>query len=219
MNTRRMLSVSAILTLIAVAYSAYMAIRLPDIVPTHWNAAGQIDHRGSKWMPILIMPCFMVGMTLLSLILPNISPQKFKMDTFRSTYNYVMVLVIGMFAVLHIVILEATLKGSFPIGRVLPAVIFAFFALLGNVLGKVRRNFFMGLRPPWTIADERVWDQTHRLAARIWTIGGAIGVFISLLGLPPMIGFAIIMLMALWPTAMSYFIYQRLNGPGMSAPM
>lgn len=217
MTTRRMISASAVLTLIAAAYSAYMASKLPNIVPTHWNAAGKIDQYGSKWTALVLMPCFMVGMILLALALPIISPEKFKIDSFRSTYNYIMVLVIAMFAVLHIVILEATLNGSFPLGRLIPAVIFAFFALMGNVLGKVRRNFFMGIRTPWTLADERVWDQTHRLAARIWTVGGAVGVILVLIGVPFGVWIAGLMAIALWPVVMSYVIYQRLNRGGTAA--
>jgi uncharacterized membrane protein len=207
-----MVSVSAILTIIALAYSAYMATKLPAIVPTHWDAAGKVNQYGSKWISLLVMPGSMVFTALLAIGLPAISPEKFKIDSFRNTYNYIMVLVIGMMTVLHIVILEATLNGSFPLERVMAAVLFAFFALMGNVLGKVRRNFWMGIRTPWTLADERVWDQTHRMAARIWTIGGALGVILALIGVTSGIWLTYLMAIALWPAIMSYVIYRRIGG-------
>lgn len=212
-----MVSVSAILTLIALAYSAYMATKLPNIVPTHWDASGKVNQYGSKWISLLVMPGSMMFTALLGVALPAISPEKFKIDTFRGTYNYIMVLAIGMLTILHIVILEATLNGSFPLERAMAAVLFAFFALMGNVLGKVRRNFWMGIRTPWTLADERVWDQTHRVAARIWTAGGALGVILAMIGLPFGIWMTYLMAIALWPAVMSYVIYRRIGRNGTIA--
>ena len=206
-----MLSVTAILILIALAYSAYMAAKLPNIVPTHWDASGKVNQYGSKWISLLVMPASMIFTAIMAIGLPAISPEKFKVDSFRGTYNYIMVLVIAMMTALHIVILEATLNGSFPLERVMAAVLFGFFALMGNVLGKVRRNFWMGIRTPWTLADERVWDQTHRMAARIWTAGGALGVLLALIGVPFGIWMTYLMAICFWPVVMSYVIYRRIG--------
>ena len=217
MSTRRSLVIAGLITLASLIYSALMFNKLGEVVPTHWNAAGEVDQYGSKWVPLLMPPGVMVLMALLMVGLPAISPKKFEIDTFRGTFNYVMIVVLCMFAVMHVVIMQATIDGSFPIGRVLPAVIFLFFAALGNVLGKVRRNFWMGIRTPWTLADEGVWERTHRSAARIWTVGGLLGFLFALFGLPFWAVFGLLIVMALVPVLQSFLFYKQMDRSGRLA--
>ena len=217
MSTRRSLVICGLIILATAIYSAIIANQLPDIVPTHWNAAGQVNQYGSKWTTVILMPCMMVVLTALMYVLPLISPRKFEINPFLKTFNYIIVLILCMFAVLHVVIVQATMHQTFPMNRVMPAVIYLFFAFLGNVLGKVQRNFWVGIRTPWTLADERVWDRTHRLAARLWTVGGIVGFLLALFGLPFWFVFGLLMLMAFIPAVQSYFIYQKLDRGGQIA--
>ena len=89
------------------------------------------------------------------------------------------------------------------------------FASLGNVLGKVRRNFWVGIRTPWTIASERVWNTTHRLAAKLFVCAGAIGLVTVVAGLPPMPMFVIvlstILFASLFPVVYSLYLYKVLE--------
>lgn len=214
MSTRRSLAI-AFLIFIALTIYSFMAVRgLPDIVPTHWNAAGQIDGYGSKWGAAMIMPGCLLFNLLLMVVLPKISPKKFEIETFRGTFNYIMLIVMCMEAAMGVVILRATENQAFQMVSAIFGVMFLFFALLGNVLGKVRRNFFMGIKTPWTLASEQVWDQTHRQAARLWTIGGFVGFVLSFLGLPFWILFTGLMVMTLLPVVQSYFIYRKMDRSG-----
>lgn len=217
MNTRRSVAICTLLTMAAALYSAVMWSKLPDQVPTHWNIQGQPDAYGSKLVALLLMLCVMLLTTLLTVVLPTISPEKFGIESFRSTFNYVMVLIVALLGAVHVIILRATATGTFQLQGLLLAVIFGFFAAMGNVMGKVRQNFWMGVRTPWTLADERVWDQTHRSAARLWTLGGLIGVLLSLANAPFTILFAYLMAIALWPVVNSYLIYQRIHRGGSAA--
>ena len=88
---------------------------------------------------------------------------------------------------------------------------FLFFALVGNLMGKIKRNFYVGIRTPWTLADERVWTQTHRLAAHRWFVCGLIGGILTLAGVPMGVMIAYFVTMALVPVVMSFVIYKRLN--------
>ena len=91
--------------------------------------------------------------------------------------------------------------------RIPIAETFLFFALIGNVLGKVRRNFWVGVRTPWTLASDKVWIATHRLAARLMVVAGMIGA----LGVPVALCFGLLMLALFVPVVYSYFLYQRLE--------
>ena len=85
---------------------------------------------------------------------------------------------------------------------------------MGNVLGKVRRNFWMGVRTPWTLASEKVWVATHRLAARLLTAGGLAGAVAAWLGAPLVLCFWLLMVALLWPAVHSLLLYKRLEREG-----
>ena len=127
--------------------------------------------------------------------LPALSPKNFEVEPFRSTYLLIMVLILGLFSFIH----GMALYGAFHPGwsgmsRTLFGGMFLFFAPLGNVLGKVRRNFYIGVRTPWTLASERVWSDTHRLAAWLLVLGSLVGFGITVTGLPLIAAFVVLML-------------------------
>ncbi len=164
--------------------SAMVYPSLPEQIPTHWNVHGRIDAYGSKSWAVFLMPGLMIAMLGLSLLLPSMSPVSFKLDTFRATYGYIIVVVLGLFAYIQVAMLIAASRPGLNLGRVLIPGIFVGLALLGNVLGKVRRNYFVGVRVPWTLASERVWNETHRLAAWLLFAAGLLGALIALAGYP-----------------------------------
>ena len=132
-----------------------------------------MDGYGGKWT-LFMFPVMMVPMLLLFYFLPALSPRNFEVDTFRPTYLYIMDVVLGLFTYMQAVLLYTVYQAvhgddSFDIGRGFFAGIFLFFAMMGNVMGKVRKNFYIGIRVPWTLASERVWNDTHRLAAWVMT--------------------------------------------------
>ena len=90
---------------------------------------------------------------------------------------------------------------------------------MGNFLGKVTRNFFVGIRTPWTLASEEVWLRTHRLGGKCFVAAGFAVVAISLLGLGPWAMMAVILAAALVPVVYSYVIYRRLEGAAAARPV
>lgn len=198
--------------------SAWAYPRLPDSIPTHWNIHGEVDGRGGR-ATVFLMPAFATGLLILFAFLPALSPKSFEVDSFRPTYLYVMATTIGLFAYIQVVILMTTfqeLRGEKPLDmrRGLVAGIFIFFGLMGNVMGKVRKNFYIGIRVPWTLASDRVWNDTHRLAAWLMVGGSVIGLALVLLGAPLPAAFGVLMATALIPVAYSFFHYKALERRG-----
>jgi uncharacterized membrane protein len=148
------------------------------------------------------------------------SPKDFKIEPFASTFQFITVAMIGMFAYIHGAILLATWKEvhgegrTFDLTRALFGGIFLFLALLGNVMGKVRRNFWVGVRVPWTLASDRVWNDTHRLAA--WTmVAGGLGGFILIAGgFSIVAAFALLIVSVLVPIVYSFIHYKALERHG-----
>jgi len=193
--------------------TALLYPHLPDQIPTHWNFKGQINHYGSR-QSIFMLPGIMAGMLLLFAVLPWLSPKRFEVDTFRSTYLYLMILVLALIAYLHALILWAAFSRPLNMPRSLMGALFLFLILMGNVLGKVKRNFYIGVRTPWTLASEKVWYATHRFAAKAFVAAGLLWLLSMIIGMPPAVGLPILIAAALASVIYSLVYYKRLERLG-----
>jgi uncharacterized membrane protein len=194
---------------IAVAYP-----HLPNIVPVHWDAHGQANGWGPKWSLFLYGPGMMMLIVLLFSALPWLSPKKFEVDSFRATYLYIMIVIVAMVAYFHILILLSGLGLVLDVSRAVIGGVCLLIALLGNVMGKVRRNFFVGIRTPWTIANEQVWNATHRFAAKTLFAGGMLGLLAVILRAPFWLPMTAILVGALVPAFYSLIFYKQLERRG-----
>src|SRR5207247_1752583 len=131
--------------------------------------------------------------------LPWLSPRRFEVRTFESTSLYLMALVVLLLAYVHAVILWKASGGAIDIARATLGAISLFLVAMGNVMGKVRRNFFIGIRTPWTLASERVWYATHRVAAKAFVVAGIAGLVIAFARLPVWMWIAAVLLAAAFP--------------------
>jgi uncharacterized membrane protein len=196
------------------AYSA-----LPEQIPTHWNIRGEVDAYGDKSWATFLMPGVMVGLVVLFRLLPWLSPKGFTLDTFRGTYEFIVAAAMGLLAYIHGLTLWAAYSGPIDISRALGGGLCLFLVLLGSVLGQVRRNFFVGVRTPWTLASERVWIDTHRLAARLFVAAGLIGFILCLVvGGPVAFSATIVLIMLAGFTSVVYSLvhYKQLERQGQA---
>jgi uncharacterized membrane protein len=204
-----MLLTAAVLVATVVAYP-----HLPGSVATHWNMQNQPNGYSPKWALFLIGPGLMAGMMLLMYFLPWLSPKNFEVDSFRSTYLQIMLMLIGMQTYFYAVILWAGVGHRLNVGRAIVGGVCLLFALLGNLMGKVRRNFYIGVRTPWALASERVWNATHRFAAKTLVAGGLVGLALTAVGLDGRPVFFVLMAGALVPVVYSLVFYKQLERRG-----
>jgi uncharacterized membrane protein len=191
--------------------------RLPERVPIHWNWRGEPDawsDRADVWKTFLLMPATMAGVLVLFVVLPWVSPKQFKIESFRAVYDFIVIMVMLLFAYLQAVILLASMEEKLSLFRLLMGGLFLFFALTGNVLGRIRRNFWMGVRTPWTLASDTVWNQTHRLAAWLFVAGGLLGGLAAILNGPPWFYLIPVLIALLVPVVYSLVLYKRLEKQG-----
>ncbi len=199
------------------AAGALLYSRLPERIPMHWNIHGAIDQWGEKSIPnLFFQPLMVVLMMLLAWALPHIDPFKKSYARFHRSYYLIIDLIVAFLALLYGFTLYAAFNTSVPIGIIVPAAVGLLLAVIGNQLAKVRRNFFVGFRTPWTLASETVWTRTHRIGARIFMLAGLGAALCAFLPAPAnMIVFLILVLgscAAIY--VMSYLIYRRLNAAG-----
>lgn len=183
---RKSILIGLLLTLVIWGISIYGYTQMPARIPIHWNLQGEIDGYGDRFWGAFLTPMILFGLFLLAIILPKISPKSFTVETFQETYSFGMLLALGCVAYIQLVLLRAMLsKGGPEVGRFLLGGLCLFWILFGNLLGKIRRNYWMGIRTPWTLASERVWNETHRMSAKLFLISGLAGLAILFLGWSP----------------------------------
>ena len=125
-----------------------------------------------------------------------------------------MIVLLCMMVYFHALVLWAALGRSVDMTRAIIGGVCLLFALLGNVLGKVRRNFYIGIRTPWTIANETVWNATHRLGGKLFFLCGLVGFVLALLRAPFWLVGGILAAGAAVPVIYSLVLYKKLERRG-----
>lgn len=206
----RVILLCVLMILAMAAVTGYYYPSLPETIPVHWDAAGKVNGYGGRWQLWLAGPVLMTGMLLFAIAIPWLSPKKFEVQGFAGTYSYIMATVVALFSGIELLMLCAALGVRVEALRVAPALIFLLLIFIGNPMGKVRRNFFIGIRTPWTLASEAVWYATHRLAARLMVASGLLGLVAVWFGAPHWV---LMLLMGAWglvAAGYSLLLYKRL---------
>ncbi|MCG8370605.1 MAG: SdpI family protein [Proteobacteria bacterium] len=212
MNTRiaNIISIAGI-----VALGAYFAViypDLPDPMPTHWNAAGEADgwmSRPGGTASLIAVPVFMF---VLFKLIPVMSPRGFRTESFTGVLNILMTTAVVFGCVIAVGAVRAALGSDFEMSTFIMGAVGLLFMVMGNFLGKVRKNFFIGIRTPWTLASDEVWAKTHRLGGWCFVIAGAL-IAIAAVTAPGIRGMGYIVIgMVLVPVVYSYLAYRRIEG-------
>lgn len=197
--------------LIAVTLSLVLYPSLPDPMPTHWNTSGQVDGWSPKPVGAFLMPLLMIWIAALFVALPRISPRDFPVDEQSRGYRAVGLSLMAFLLCIHVVALLVARGAKIDMAIVMSLLIGALFVILGNYMTKMTRNFFIGIRTPWTLADEDVWYRTHRLGGRVFMAAGIALMIVPVAGAAQHVAFiAIALTAAAIPTIYSYVIYRRM---------
>lgn len=210
MSTRTTIFISVALIAVAILAGLLLWSRLPDPMPAHWNAAGEIDGYMSKFWGVFLIPIISIALAGLFLIIPNIDPLKANIAQFRSTFNWFIVVFVVYMLYLYALTLFAALGTSFNMTLMLLPAVGLLFIGTGYLMNGAKRNFFIGIRTPWTLSSDTVWDETHKLGSKLFMLGGVVTILCAFLGesgiwimLVAMLGAALV------PIVYSYVLYQR----------
>lgn len=195
--------IAAVLSVDAVAAFWFYA-GFPARVPIHWNIAGQADGWSGPAFAAFFFPALIIGLYLLLLFMPMIDPHRDRYREFARPYQLLRLGLVVALSALYFAASFAGLGYPVPIGRVVPVGIGLLFILIGLVLPRVKLNWFVGIRTPWTMSNEEVWDKTHRLGGRLFVAGGLVAVLAAFL--PPMAAF-VTMLTAIAAVAAVTVVY------------
>jgi len=185
--------------------------RLPDPVPTHWNLRGEADGFSPKPLGPFTIPLLLLVSCVMLPVLPRISPKDFGMERFRRAFDRIVLATASFLFALDILVLLMAIGARISVGRAVFTMVGALFVVFGNFMGKLTKNFFIGVRTPWTLASEEVWLRTHRLAGKVLVLAGIAVVATGLLGVSAVVPLVILGLAAIIPVVYSYVVYRRLE--------
>lgn len=154
----------------------------PDRVPVHWNAAGEIDRYGSKAFGLLFPPLLGVGLYLVFLFAPLVDPGRANYASFPDTYLVIRTAVLATIAFFYGVTCLSARGVAVSMQVVAPLAVGMLFVVFGSVMGKIRPNWFVGIRTPWTISSKVAWVRTHRLGGWLFIALGLVFVANALFG-------------------------------------
>jgi len=168
------LIVSGICLLVMAGLSAYAWSVIPSgaKIPIHWGMDGQVNGYGSKATGLLLTPAMVVFISGLFLSIAVVEPRAQHIQQSRKPIGAIWIAMVVFLTVLHIPLVMAALGRPVDVFLVVSLGIAALFCVLGNYLGKVRSNFFIGVRTPWTLTSEISWNKSNRLAGKLFMLSG-----------------------------------------------
>lgn len=169
----------------AVCLWAMQALPADGPFPLHWGPSGQPDRFGNRSEALFLLwlqPAIAVGLTLLLAVMPSIDPKKRNVDESRTAYLAVWLGVMGLLTALTTGIALLYIRGDTAGAgtdqtvRWILVGVGLLMLVMGNFLPKTRRSFSFGIRTPWTLSDDTVWERTHRLGGPLFMLAGVIGI-------------------------------------------
>jgi uncharacterized membrane protein len=175
MSTRTTLIVSLAFIVLALALSLAVYARLPARVASHWDVSDQVNGTMSRFWGAFLMPLLALVMLGLFLIIPSIDPLRANIAKFRGFFNAFIALIMAFLFYLHVLTILWNLGlHSFRMSVALLPAMGLLLIFAGVMIRQAKRNFFIGIRTPWTLSSDRVWDQTHRVGAVLFIISGVL---------------------------------------------
>jgi uncharacterized membrane protein len=172
--------IASIIIIVAQFVAAFILYpSMPARMVVHWNINGEANGYGSRFMGLYLLPLMQIILLPFFMVLPRIDP-KHGIDKFREEYDWFIIGFVGFMTFINGISIMWNLGWRFDFTQVIAPVIGLLFYGLGVLLSRAKMNWFVGIRTPWTMSSEEVWNRTHKLGGRLFKLCGAI-TFIGLL--------------------------------------
>jgi len=158
-------------------FGIYFYPQMPEKIASHWNVQGQVDGYMPKFWGLFLMPLISAGLFLLFIAIPKIDPLKTNIEKFRKYYDGFIILIIIFLFYLHLLTIFWNMGIRFDIIQLLAPAFGILFYYCGILTENVKRNWFIGIRTPWTLSNDAVWDKTHKFGGKLFKISGIVVLF------------------------------------------
>jgi uncharacterized membrane protein len=196
MNRRGLVVFSAVVVGAMLALSAWAWTQLPADaqVPIHWGPDGEVDGYADKTVGLFLLPLVTAGVAALMWVIPVVEPRRANVEKSGKPYAAIWIGIVLMLAAVDVVAVAAAMGAEFDMTLIVLIATGALFIVIGNYLPKVRSNYMMGIRTPWTLTSDRSWTRTHRVGGRVFVAEGVVYILLGLLRPAPELLFGALML-------------------------
>ena len=202
----KVLIITSIIIVLPILAGVVLWNQLPEQMPTHWNAAGEVDGWSSKPFAVFGLPLILVAAQWLCVLATTTDPKR--QNHSEKIYHLVFWIMPVLSIVLHAVTYLTVLGVGVRIEMVMPIFMGLLFVIIGNYLPKCKQSYTIGIKIPWTLNNEENWNKTHRLAGWVWVIGGFAIMLTGFFG-GFVAFFVITLVMVLVPPIYSYLLHRK----------
>ena len=198
--------------ILSFAIGIYYYPQMPEKLASHWNAQGQVNGYMSKFWGLFLMPIISLGMLLLFILIPRIDPLKSNISQFRKHYDGFVVLITVFLFYLYLLTIFWNSGFRFNLITFLSPAFAILSYYLGILTENAKRNWFIGIRTPWTLSSNKVWEKTHKIGGKLFKIAGILdlgAIFFETAAIFFIIVPAIII--SIYTVLYSYLEYQKEN--------
>jgi uncharacterized membrane protein len=188
--------------------------RFPAIVPIHWNFSGKVDNYAPKEVGLLLIPGLNVLLYLLFLAIPRIDPRWESYKLFKKSYSLIRLVIHSFLLALFIIVMLASMGMTLDVGFLVKYLVILLMLVIGFAMRDVKLNYFVGIRTPWTLSSEEVWNATHIFGSKIWIIASLIMLVLGLLiedSIYNILFFIFIGIIAIVPVLYSYIKFRAIK--------
>lgn len=211
-ENKKKLILTSIIILLPILIGLILWNKLPDKLPTHWNAEGVVDGWSSKAFAVFGLPGFLFAVHWVCVLASSADPKK---QNIEGKVLNIVFWICPIISVLGGVLIYGTALGmEFKVDKIVLLLMGIMFIVIGNYLPKCKQSYTMGIKLPWTLSDEENWNRTHRMSGKLWVVSGFIIILCMLLPTNVMSVVLIIILFVavIVPTIYSYLLYKKKNG-------
>jgi len=184
--------------------------QMPEKMASHWNIQGEVDSYMSKFWGLFLMPIISIGLFFLFILIPKIDPLKENIEKFRKYFDGFIVLIMIFLFYVYLLTIFWNIGIRFNMTQFMMPALGTLFYYCGILVENAKRNWFIGIKTPWTLSSEKVWDKTHKIGGKLFKATGIIafgGIFLpkyaALFLTIPVISVAV------YTIIYSYFEYQK----------
>ncbi len=207
-KNKTLLMVTTLLILLPMAVGAVFWNRLPDLMPMHWNASGEVDRYCSKPVGVIVLPILLVALQWLGVWLESVTKKRRSQQ--EKMLKYVLWIIPATSWLVNGMVYATTLGIDFDVTFWLGLFMGLLFIVIGNYMPKCPPSYTVGIKLPWTIKDDENWRKTHRLSGPLFMIGGGILAVLSFWKVAlPWSYIAVFALLIIIPTLYSYLLYKK----------
>jgi len=170
-----------LILLTSIFLSIYFYPLLPDIMASHWNAQGIVDGYSGKLINILMFPILLLVLLILFIFIPKIDPKKKNIKEFEGTFNIFVSAFLSFMLLLQLQVFLWNTGTQISMNTIMPILMGLLFIVISQLVSKAKQNYTIGIRTPWTLHSERVWEKTHKIGGKLFLISGVLSILSFLL--------------------------------------